>query len=485
MEDVSPHSSSSPFAAIFKAYDIRGTVPDQLNARLAYAIGSGFATFAGGRGSSRVVIGRDMRASGVELSQAFAAGVLSAGLGVVDAGLASTDLLYFASGHLDLPGAMLTASHNPARYNGIKCCLPGAQPIGRDSGLTDIRRLAEQVLPEVPEGGGRAGVEDDDRYQRVELLDDFVRHVLSFTEPEVIRPLRIVADAANGMGGLVAPRVFSALPVKLDLLYGELDGTFPNHPADPIQPENLRDLQQRILETGADVGLAFDGDADRVFLVDETGEPLSGSLTTSIVAAAMLDQHPGATILYNLICSKAVPEVVAERGGVAIRTRVGHSFIKATMAETGAVFGGEHSGHYYFADNYRADSGTIAAVVVLGVMSKAGVALSELRKPFERYADSGEINTEVADADEVIAGVGEVYARKGAQLDHLDGLTVDSGDWWFNLRPSNTEPLLRLNLEAPERASCARHVDEVRALMKDLDDAVRSRHRSETKEHGP
>jgi phosphomannomutase len=468
MGDAS-ESSQSPFAAIVKAYDIRGTVPDQLNARLVFSIGAGFAKFVSGKGSSKVVIGRDMRESGIELSKAFAAGALSEGLGVVDIGLASTDLLYFASGFLDLPGAMLTASHNPAQYNGIKCCLKAAQPIGQDSGLADIRRGAEDLLAQAPADGAVGAVESDERYEHRDLLDEFVAHVLSFTDRDLMAPFRIVADTANGMGGLVAPRVFAGLPVELEVLYGELDGTFPNHPADPIQVENLADLRKRILETGADVGLAYDGDADRVFLVDELAEPLSGSLTTSIVAAAMLEQHPGSTILYNLICSKAVPEVIRERGGIPVRTRVGHSFIKATMAETGAVFGGEHSGHYYFRDNYRADSGTIAAVVILGVMSKASLPLSELRKPFERYADSGEINTEVGDALAVIEGVAAIYSQQGAELDRLDGLTVDLGDWWFNLRPSNTEPLLRLNLEAPDAAQCAAHVDEVLAAVRQLD----------------
>ncbi|MEZ5207975.1 MAG: hypothetical protein R2690_13610 [Acidimicrobiales bacterium] len=276
-------------------------------------------------------------------------------------------------------------------------------------------------------------------------------------------PLRVVADTANGMGGLIAPAVFAGLPIELEVLFGELDGTFPNHPADPIQPENLRDLQARVLETGADVGLAFDGDADRVFLVDDEGQLVSGSLTTAIVAREMLELHPGSTILHNLICSKAVPEVIVENGGTPVRTRVGHSLIKKVMADTGAAFGGEHSGHYYFRDNYRADSGIIAALVVLQALSHAGVALSVLRKPFERYAASGELNTTVPDTAAVIDRVAAAYPD--AKQDRLDGLTVDLGEWWFNLRPSNTEPLLRLNLEAPDDEAVARRVAEVQAII--------------------
>jgi len=465
-------SAGAALAGIFKAYDVRGTVPDQLNPRIAWAIGAAFARFAKKEhGAARIVIGRDMRESGVDLALGLAAGALSEGVGVVDAGLVSTDLLYFASGSLDMPGAMLTASHNPARYNGIKFCLAGASPVGQDSGLAEIRRVAEEVLESAPADAGVEEAAADPRLERADLIEAFAAHVRSFIDPAALRHLKVVADTANGMGGLVAPRVFEGLPFDVEILFAELDGNFPNHPADPIQPENLVSLRGRILETGADVGLAFDGDADRVFLVDENAEPLSGSLTTTIVAAAMLEKHPGATILYNLICSKAVAEIVAERGGVPVRTRVGHSFIKALMAETGAVFGGEHSGHYYFRENYRADSGIIAALVVLEVMSKAGSSLSELRKPFERYADSGEVNTEVHDAAAVLAGIEEHYAATGADLDHLDGLTVDNGSWWFNLRPSNTEPLLRLNLEAPEVEQCAEHLEEVIGLVRALDEA--------------
>jgi phosphomannomutase len=443
--------------AIFKAYDVRGTTPDQLDADVARALGQAFAVFVRGQvgGARKVLVGRDMRPSGVELAGAFADGVRSQGLDVVDLGLASTDLVYFAAGRLDAPGAMWTASHNPAQYNGVKLCLAGARPIGEDTGLREIKALTADGVP--GHAGPAGGLES------LDLLRAFAEHVRSFIDVGALRPSKVVADTANGMGGLVVPVVFDGLPVDLEVMYGELDGTFPNHPADPIQLENLRDLQARVVEVGADVGLAFDGDADRVFLVDETGAPLSGSTTTAIVAAGILEKHPGATILHNCICSKAVPEVVRERGGTPVRTKVGHSFIKAVMADTGAAFGGEHSAHYYFRDNWRADSGSIAALMVLEQLSRSGTSLSELRKPFDRYAASGEINTRVEDPSAVIEKVAEAYAD--AEQDRLDGLTVDLGDWWFNLRPSNTEPLLRLNLEAPDAARCAAHVAEVRALI--------------------
>jgi phosphomannomutase len=440
-------------SSIFKAYDIRGIVPDQLNADVARRVGAAFAQFAG---AESIVVARDMRESGAELSRAFAEGAVAQGVDVVDLGLASTDLVYFAAGTLDRPGAMFTASHNPARYNGIKLCLAGARPVGQDTGLGEIRKLVETGVPARGNGKGRITARD--------LINDFAAHVRGFVDPTALRPLKVVADTANGMGGLVVPRVFERLPFELELLYPELDGSFPNHPADPIQPENLRDLRARVLETEADVGLAFDGDADRVFLVDERAQPLSGSLTTAMVAKAMLDKHPGAVIIHNLICSRAVREVILENGGTPVQTRVGHSFIKATMADTGAVFGGEHSGHYYFRDNFRADSGLIAAMVVLELLSRSEHPLSEMRRPFERYADSGEINTEVDDPLAVIERVASAYADRPQE--RLDGLTVDGGDWWFNLRPSNTEPLLRLNLEAPTRTECDRHVGEVLAVVR-------------------
>ena len=445
------------YDSIFKAYDVRGTVPDQFDADMARAIGAAFARFAKDReGATRVLVARDMRPSGVEMTKAFTEGAAGQGLDVIDLGLTSTDLIYFASGVLDAPGAVFTASHNPAQYNGIKFCLRGAKPVGQDSGLADIKAMAQSGLDPVAEADRGAVTQQD-------MLQAYAEHVIGFADTSALRPLKVIADTANGMGGLVVPEVFAKLPFDLEILYPELDGTFPNHPADPIQPENLRDLQKRVIETQADIGLAFDGDADRVFLVDENADPISGSTTTAMVAKAMLEKNPGSTILYNLICSKAVPEVVEENGGTAIKTRVGHSFIKEKMAETGAVFGGEHSGHYYFLDNYRADSGLIAAVVILELLCKAGKKMSEVRAPFERYAASGEINTEVDDQNAVMERVAAAY--RDAHQDTLDGLTIDSGDWWFNLRPSNTEPLLRLNLEAPTRDECDARVAEVRALI--------------------
>jgi phosphomannomutase len=443
------------YSQIFKAYDVRGTVPDQLDAAMAQQIGAAFARFVHGEepSTTRVLVARDMRPSGVELAGAFAEGVVSQGLDVVDLGLASTDLLYFAAGSLDAPGAMFTASHNPAQYNGVKFCLSGARPVGEETGLSAIRDMAASG---VAQGASRGSITVDESQ-----LAKFAAHVRSFVDVASLRSLKVVADTANGMGGLVVPAVFEALPVDLEVMYGELDGTFPNHPADPIQPANQKDLQARVLEVGADVGLAFDGDADRVFLVDERGVGLSGSTTTAILADALLRQNGGGTVVYNLICSKAVPEVIAEAGGVGVRSRVGHSFIKQVMAETGAIFGGEHSAHYYFRDNYRADSGLIAAVSVLAQVSAKDIPLSELRKPYERYAASGEINTTVDDPAAVIERVAAAY--EGLSQDRLDGLTVDAGDWWFNLRPSNTEPLLRLNLEAATDADVAARVEEVRA----------------------
>ena len=442
------------FNAIFKAYDVRGTVPDQFDDDMARAIGAAFAKFVSGEDPSvgQVLVARDMRPSGEAMVAAFAEGVTSQGLDVVDLGLGSTDLLYFAAGTLDAPGAMFTASHNPAQYNGIKFCLSGAGPVGEDSGLTQIRDdAAAGVAPAATTG----------TVTRRDVLGAFADHVRSFVDVGALRPLKVVADTANGMGGLVVPAVFDGLPFDLEVMYGELDGTFPNHPADPIQPENQRDLMARVLEVGADIGLAFDGDADRVFLVDEQGVGLSGSTTTAILADAILKSKPGGKVVHNLICSKAVAEVVVEAGGEPIRSRVGHSFIKEIMASSGAVFGGEHSAHYYFADNFRADSGLIAAVLVLEQLSIRNLPLSELRKPYERYAASGEINTVVPDTGEVIERVAAAYV--GVQQDRLDGLTVDHGDWWFNLRPSNTEPLLRLNLEAADDEAVAARVAEVKA----------------------
>ena len=445
---------------IVKAYDVRGTYPDQFNADIAYALGVGFARFCG---ASLVLVARDMRPSGPELVDAFARGAMEQGVDVVDLGLASTDLMYYAAGTLDAPGAMFTASHNPAQYNGVKFCLAGAKPVGQGTGLDDIKATAVVVLSG---RGPRHAVTSGSRSER-ELLGAFADHVVSFVDLAAIAPLRVVADTANGMGGLVVPAVFERIPqIELEVMYGELDGTFPNHPADPLQPANQRDLQARVVAGGFDVGLAFDGDADRVFVVDEAGRGLSGSTTTAVLAAGVLRTNPGATVLHNLICSRAVPEVIRECGGVPVRTKVGHSFIKQQMLETGAVFGGEHSAHYYFLRNFRADSGLIASMLMLDEVSRAGQPLSVVRVPFERYASSGEINTAVNDASVVIEGVAATFA--GAAQDRLDGLTVDCGAWWFNLRPSNTEPLLRLNLEAPTRDECDTHVAELLALITSL-----------------
>jgi len=442
--------------AVFKAYDIRGRFPEELDEPLAETIGRAFARLVRRNepGTAQVALGRDMRPSGVPLAAAFTRGLAAEGLGVIDLGLASTDLVYFASGHLDVPAAILTASHNPAGYNGMKLCLSGARPVGHDTGLS---QMAAEVVDGFDDGPGGGLTTSRD------LLPTFADHVRSFVDVEVLRPLRVVADTANGMGGLVVPAVFADLPFELDLLYPELDGTFPNHPADPIQPENLRDLQARVLDTGADVGLAFDGDADRVFLVDERARPVSGSTTTALIARRVLQREPGATVLHNLICSRAVPEVIAENGGRAVRTQVGHSIIKQAMADEGAAFAGEHSGHYYFRDNYRADSGLIAALLVLEALSESDGAMSELLAPYERYAASGERNTAVGDPAAVIDRVAAHYADW--PQDRLDGLTVDLGDWWFNLRPSNTEPLLRLNVEAADEATCQDRVTEVQAVV--------------------
>ena len=429
---VSPHRD---LGRLFKAYDVRGVVPDELDEDVARSIGAAFAEWSG---VEAVAIGRDCRLSSPSLAAALSEGITSRGADVIDIGLASTDLLYFASGSRSVAGIMLTASHNPPEYNGMKFCLPGARPVGQDTGLGEIRDLAERHAFAPGPATGTA--------RREEMLEAYVEHVLSFVDLSVMRPLTVVADTANGMGGLVVPPVFERLPMTLVHLYPELDGTFPNHPADPIDPANRRDLDREVRERRADIGLAFDGDADRVFLVDERAEGVSGSEVTALIAAAMLERHPGESVVYNLICSWTVPEVIREHGGRPIRTRVGHSFIKQVMAETGAVFGGEHSGHYYFRDNYRADSGLIAAVIVLERLSRSAEPLSAVIAPFKRYHDSGEINTRVDDQIGKIEELASVFAD--GRQDRTDGLTVEFEDWWFNVRPSNTEPLLRLNVEA-------------------------------------
>lgn len=447
---------SEALDAIVKAYDIRGTYPKQINAEVCNALGVGFAAFIGDAepDTTSVVIARDMRPSGPELVAAFAEGVMSQGLDVIDVGMGSTDLLYYASGTLNMPGAMFTASHNPAEYNGIKICASGAAPIGSESGLEVIKRVAIEGA----EPADRAGT-----VKQAEMLEGFAQHVLGFVGDTEMRPLKVVVDTANGMGGLVVPEVLKHFPFDVEIMYAELDGTFPNHEANPIELKNLVDLQKRVLEVKADIGLAFDGDADRVFLVDEQAKPVSGSTTTALLAKAILANNPGGAVIHNLICSKAVAEIISEAGGEPVRSRVGHSFIKQTMAERNAVFGGEHSAHYYFRDNWRADSGLIASVMILEQLSQFDGPLSEMLAPFDRYSASGEINTRVSDVHAVIEHVSNHY--KDLNSDRLDGLTVDAGDWWFNLRPSNTEPLLRLNLEASSDADVEARVVEVQKVM--------------------
>ena len=446
-------------STIIKAYDVRGVVPDQLDADIARAIGAAFVRFTG---ADRIVTARDMRESGVDLSAAFAEGATSQGADVVDAGLGSTDLLYYAAGTLDVPGAMFTASHNPAQYNGIKLCLSGARPVGQESGLREIRAEAERFLAEgLPSSDRSAGSRTSQ-----DVLSDYAAYLKQLVPGlSGIRPLTVVVDAGNGMGGHTVPTVFEGLPLDLTALYFELDGSFPNHEANPIEPENVADLQAKVRATGADLGLAFDGDADRCFVVDERGEVVSPSALTALIAERELAKEPGSTVIHNLITSRSVPEVVREAGGTPVRTRVGHSFIKAEMARTGAVFGGEHSGHFYFRDFWNADSGMLAALHAIAALGGQDGPLSQLLTRYDRYAASGEINSTVDDQPGRIAAIRERYA--GAELDELDGLTVDLGDGaWFNVRASNTEPLLRLNVEARDEATMARVRDEVLAVIR-------------------
>ncbi len=438
---------------IFKAYDVRGLYPGEWDASLARLIGNAFVRYLN---ADSIVVGHDMRTSSPALAHAFIEGATLAGADVISIGLASTDMLYFASGQLKMAGAMVTASHNPAEYNGLKMCRASAAPIGEDTGLNQIKAAVATGLIERAEEIGEITEKN--------LLEDFRAHCLSFIDPQSISQLSVVADTANGMGGLVVPYVFDSLDCTLDVLFGELDGTFPNHPADPIQPENLKDLQRRVVETGADIGLAFDGDADRVFLVDDLGQTVGGFVTVAMVAQALLTKYPGESIVYNLICSHAVPETIEALGGKAVRTRVGHSFIKQVMADTGAIFGGEHSGHYYFRDNFKADSGLIAALMVLEVIANSGVKLSELRKQFENYSQSGEINSRVDSVAESIARVVEKY--KEYKNDDLDGFTIEDTNWWCNVRASNTEPLVRLNVEADTRELCEEKTRELLSVIR-------------------
>jgi phosphomannomutase len=441
--------------SIFKAYDIRGLVDKELTQDFAFATGVAVAKFLElEREPGTVVIGEDMRPSSPELASAFSAGVTSQGLDVIRIGLASTDMLYFASGKLNLPGAMFTASHNPAAYNGIKLCLSGARPIGKESGLLTIENF-------VKEGTAMAmrniGVEKNQN-----LLDEYVEHLLALVDVSDIRPLKIVIDAGNGMGGYTAPAVFKRLNAEVIEMYFELDGTFPNHEANPIDPANLVDLQKAVKKHKADIGLAFDGDADRCFLVDEKGDLVNPSALTSLIATRELKKYPASNIIYNLISSRAVKEVVEENGGTAIRSRVGHSYIKKLMAESNAVFGGEHSGHFYFREFWKADSGMLAALHAIAALGETDSTLSQLLKTFNRYYSSGEINSTVADAKAAMAQVEKIYVKKGdVEVDHLDGLTISGDTWWFNLRASNTEPLLRLNVEASTEARMKKVRDDV------------------------
>ncbi len=443
---------------IVKAYDIRGVVPDELDEETVRAVGAAFAHFTN---APSIVVAHDMRDSSRPFARAFADGATSQGADVVLAGLASTDMLYFAAGYLDMPGAMFTASHNPAKYNGIKLCLAGARPVGQETGLLDIRDLAQNGVPE--SGKPRGTVIER------ELVDNYARYLRGLVDLSNIRPLKVVVDAGNGMGGYTVPHVLKDLPLDVVPMYFELDGNFPNHEANPIDPKNLVDLQAKVRETGADIGLAFDGDADRCFVIDERGITVPPSAVTALVAVRELKKAPGSSIIYNLITSKAVPEIVREHGGVPVRSRVGHSFIKGTMAETNAVFGGEHSAHYYFRDFWRADSGMLAALHVLAALGETpgGTVLSKLAAEYSRYVASGEINSTVHDQSAVMAAVRQKYENEpGVELDDLDGLTVTAPTWWFNIRASNTEPLLRLNVEADDDATMARVRDAALAVVR-------------------
>jgi len=451
---------STSIPNIFKAYDIRGLVDSEITPDFTFATGLAFARFLQQeREPATVVIGQDMRPSSPALADAFSAGVTSLGMDVIRMGLASTDMLYFASGKLGLPGAMFTASHNPAEYNGIKLCLSSARPIGKESGLLAIENFVRQGSPLQI---GSVGVET----QR-DMLEEYVDHLLALVDLSEIRPLKIVVDAGNGMAGHTAPAIFKRLNCELIPMYFELDGSFPNHEANPIDSKNLKDLQKAVLKHKADLGLAFDGDADRCFLVDEKGIAVNPSDLTALIASRELKKHPGSTIIYNLISSRAVLEVIEENGGVGLRSRVGHSYIKKMMAETKAIFGGEHSGHFYFDEFWRADSGALAALHAIAALGAADKSMSQILKPFQRYVLSGEINSKVADTTAAMHAVEQVYgAINGLALDHLDGLTVNGDTWWFNLRPSNTEPLLRLNVEAKTAARMEKLRDEVLAIIR-------------------
>lgn len=445
--------------SIFKAYDVRGLVDSEITADFCFATGVAFARFLQHeREPGTVIIGEDMRPSSPIFADAFSAGVTSQGMDVIRIGLASTDMLYFAAGKLNMPGAMFTASHNPAEYNGIKLCLSGARPIGKESGLLIIEKYVEEGSPIELRS---VGVE-----RTQPMLDEYVRHLLNLVDLESMRPLKVVIDAGNGMAGYTAPAVFKSLNAEVIEMYFELDGTFPNHEANPIDPKNLRDLSKAVKKQKADIGLAFDGDADRCFLVDEKGDLVNPSALTALIAHRALVGDPGSTIIYNLISSRSVKEVIEENGGIAVRSRVGHSYIKKMMADTGAIFGGEHSGHFYFRDFWRADSGMLAALHALAALSESQGTLSQLLHSYNRYSSSGEINSVVSDAQLVLELIESHYAvMDGITTDHLDGLTIEGGDWWFNVRASNTEPLLRLNVEANTEALMKRISTQVLALI--------------------
>jgi phosphomannomutase len=445
------------YAKIFKAYDVRGLVPDEFDETVAQSVGAAFAQLTG---APAMVTVHDMRTSSVPLAEAFGRGAASQGTEVISAGLGSTDMLYYASGSLGLPGAMITASHNPAKYNGIKLCRAGARPVGADTGLAELREMAARGVPAKP--GPAAAI------TRRDLLSGYAAYLNALVDLSGIRPLKVAVDAGNGMAGYTVPKVFEGLPIETVPLYFELDGTFPHHEANPIDPANLADLQRAVRAAGADIGLAFDGDADRCFVVDERGEIVSPSVLTALIAVRELAREPGATIIHNLITSRAVPEIVSEHGGQPVRTRVGHSFIKAEMANSGAIFGGEHSGHFYFRDFWFADSGMLAALHVLAALGSQDGPLSPLLSSYARYVASGELNSEVTDQAAATARVREAFeGRPGLSVDELDGLTVSGDGWWFNLRPSNTEPLLRLNVEARDQTALAATRDEVLRIVRD------------------
>jgi len=447
------------FANIFKAYDIRGLVDVEIDVDFTFATGVAFARFLQiEREPGTIVIGEDMRPSSSPLADAFSAGVNSQGMDVIRIGLASTDMLYFASGKLGLPGAMFTASHNPAEYNGIKLCLSGARPIGKESGLVRIENFVREGSPIALRN---VGVE-----KQRNMLEEYVDYLLTLVDLKSIRPLKIIVDAGNGMAGHTAPAIFARLNCEIIPMYFDLDGTFPNHEANPLDESTLTDLKQAMKEHNADLGLAFDGDADRCFLVDERGVAVNPSALTSLIAHRELKKHPGSTIIYNLISSRAVQEVINENGGLGLRSRVGHSYIKQMMADSGAIFGGEHSGHFYFKDFWRADSGALAALHAIAALGESEMTMSELLAPYNRYVVSGEINSKVADTKVATDLVENTYSSGQVSTDHLDGLTVNGDTWWFNLRPSNTEPVLRLNVEASTQAQMETVRDAVLSLIR-------------------